>query len=63
MRLIHNRPAQSAAPPINPNFERTEAQCAAVPDRIAAFAQRRDPVRRYLREAPGEKCGLAVRSV
>ena len=33
MRLIHTRPAQPAAPPTNPDFDRAEAQRTAAPDR------------------------------
>ena len=43
MRLIHTRPAQPATPPTNPDFDRAEAQRAAVPDRPTVLARRHDP--------------------
>lgn len=62
MRLIHTRPAQPATPPNNPDFHRTNAQRAAVPDRPDAFVGPHDPVPRHLHEASSEKCGLGAHS-
>ena len=63
MRLIRNRPAQPPAPPTNPDFDRAEAQRAAVPNRPAASARQHDPIRRDLHEGPGEKCGLKQKQI